>query len=245
MKQTSYIIVPTPAVEFNASGKVSFPNYEITGGKRIYTGSELRLRAAQEALKRYKEAKLLAVGGVRINGEGKLVSRAKLMADFLAERINELGRVEFLDSLPSTKHNLVAVYNWLKLHKGKAKLEALITNRYHISRLKAFAAILDREYGFRLNIESFLGPEDFSINPEEDLDDEAYERRLLMEQKGLADLEAGRYRETFWDKPEIAELLERLESEGLTDNFLTPKELSEFKLKKEASAEIRPEGGRL
>ena len=110
-KKPEYIIVLS-AERKDESGR--FPNFgpdKKDPSRTIYIGGEVRMQATLKAAKLYPDAEFVMVGGFDQIGQ-ETFSKAQEMADFVRESFPDLN-LKVIDSLPSTRSNLVALFNIL------------------------------------------------------------------------------------------------------------------------------------
>lgn len=133
----NYIIVLCPWKKIN--GK--FP--EFLGGE--YLGGQTRMDAAVELAKENKETIFILVGGYNedddINDSNyyKESQKTSDMKKHMVDNGINGDRIETVESLPCSKHNLVAIFNKYKEEfKDKNLRIGLLTNFYHLPRALCF-----------------------------------------------------------------------------------------------------------
>jgi hypothetical protein len=156
-------------------------------GKPIYIGGQARMLAAVKAAARFPQAEIVLVGGWEKQDES-LLSKAEDMAAFVSEHVPG-SKVRIVNSLPSTHGNIVALFNTFKNQK---KNLAILSNDYHIKRIRTLCQKIGSESGYSDISPRFLKVSDFGIN--ENVSTTEYRQRLEREQQGLRDLEHQSYR---------------------------------------------------
>ncbi|MDD5639196.1 MAG: ElyC/SanA/YdcF family protein [Candidatus Pacebacteria bacterium] len=165
-----------------------------------YLGGQTRMDAACEIFKKNKGAEFVLVGGYDQNS--KKSKKVEDMREFLKEKCENIIILE-RPSLPCTRHNLVAVFNyWIKERKEiKGKKIGILTNFYHLPRALRF-------WGELVNEKEFSEiPVPIPIIAESIVEkSDAYTRfieyilRTDSEINGLKDNEKGTYKDNCLDK---------------------------------------------
>jgi hypothetical protein len=176
------LIVPSPIL--NDEG-TAFPAIDPTTG--LYVGGHLRMSAAAEFSLQYRPAKVVVVGGLNPK-QGPRMTQA--MAQFILEK-NSGANVQRVNSLPCTRHNVIAIFDQLRSELAGKRI-GVLSNSYHLPRFLAFWTKLRPSYGGNI-------PDPLAILAESccltrgPVDQSASEARIAAEQRGLADLGADRY----------------------------------------------------
>jgi len=194
-----FIIIPSSETRTREG---QFSNFD---GKGMYLGGQARMDAVVKAYELFPSSTFVVAGGLDIKPEGETYSKAAEMADFLKEHRSEMN-VEIINSLPCSRHNLIAVFN--SLPKDVEKQIALISNEFHLPRLNAFWKSLQEEYN--LPSPDLLAPKDFGIREDEIVDEnsETYLARIRLEEAGVHSLEEGKYKDSCYEKlPEYRYIL--------------------------------------
>jgi hypothetical protein len=204
------LIVPSPAVQHDAR---IFPDVEPQSG--LYVGGKVRLTAATEFTIRYAPRLIVLVGGMDQHDRFRMTSAMK---DFVLER-NPRTNVKTVNSLPCTRHNIVALFNQIGGELKNKKVAAL-SNEYHLPRFLAFWSKLDGVYGLKLGQPIPVAAETIHDAGHRDSYAAAYGKRLRAEAEGIAHLRAGEYFDKCMDKLDnFADELRRH-----VDWYLTPQE---------------------
>src|SRR3989344_5163902 len=139
-----YIIVLNPDKKIHGQ----FPNFK--DGK--YLGGATRMAAAITIAKENQFSEIILVGGYNEdNGKDKSTffqksQKVEDMKDYLNE--NKIkNSIVTINSLPCTKHNLIAVFNKYQ-KKFENKKVGILTNKYHLSRALQFWVKLKEEPDF-------------------------------------------------------------------------------------------------
>ncbi len=190
MKPEYVIVLATE--KRDASGH--FPDFEQDKQdptKKIYLGGEVRMRAALEASKRYPDALFVMVGG--FSEENNEVSlKARDMAEFLRENNRSL-KLEVISSLPSTKGNLAALFNFLS-EKIKDGNFVIVSNDYHIERITEFWRLIKRDSYPNLPEPKFLTVKQLGLEEAAAENSEEYKLRIKREREGIEALKVGEYK---------------------------------------------------
>ena len=175
------LIVPSPIL--NDAG-TDFPEVDPATG--LYVGGHLRMSATAEFSLHCQPAKVVVVGGLNPKHGCRMT---QTMAQFILGK-NSSANVQRVNSLPCTRHNVIAIFNQLR-EELSGKRIGVLSNSYHLPRFLAFWTNLRTTYGGNI-------PEPLAIAAEsclthDPVDQSAYEARIAAEQRGLADLRAGKY----------------------------------------------------
>jgi hypothetical protein len=211
-RELDLLIVPSPIL--NDAG-TAFPEVDPTTG--LYVGGHLRMSAAAEFSLQYRPAKVVVVGGLNPK-HGPRMTQA--MAEFLLEK-NSGANVQRVNSLPCTRHNVVALFTKLR-EELSGKRIGVLSNSFHLPRFLAFWTNLRPTYGGNI-------PDPLTIAAESCLsrgpvDQSAYEARIAAEQRGLADLRGGKYLDRC-----LAQLASFGELAGHPEFYLSPDEQRRFR----------------
>ena len=184
------IIVLCPEKKFN--GK--FPEFK--NGK--YLGGQTRMDAAVMVCQKNKKAKIILVGGYnKDNGEEnnfyKESKKTMDMKEYLISKGIDEKQIFIVNSLPCTKHNLIAIFNKYRndLIRSKSSSIAIITNEYHLPRTLRLWKILTGRKEFK-GITKFPKPiaaELIIKKKNRNIQYQEYIARLEAELKGLISLE--------------------------------------------------------
>lgn len=164
-------------------------------------GDYVRVIAGSYLAQDFPDATIVASGG-----KGYLVieENAPLMADVISDELVELGidsgRIKKEIKSGSTFEQLKELVNFAKEYNFKNI--AVISNRYHIPRIKLMVEKFDElSEVHNLNIQ-FVSAEDVLIDHDaqkwEQEINQAYQsegmkERIVLEQKGIEDIKAGKY----------------------------------------------------
>jgi len=204
------LIVPSPAIQHDAR---IFPDVDPQSG--LYVGGKVRLTAAAEFSLRYKPRLIVLVGGMGRNDRFRMTGAMK---DFVLEQ-NPRANVKTVNSLPCTRHNIVALFNQLGGELRNKKV-AVLTNEYHLPRFLAFWSKLDAVYDLKLGQPIPVAAETIHDAGHRDRHAAAYDKRLRAEAEGIAHFQAGEY----FDKC-VARLGDFADEVSLRPNwYLTPEE---------------------
>jgi len=113
------------------------------------------------------------------------------MEKFIKERSNGV-QVQKINSLPCTRHNVIALFNQLG-RQLEGKRVAVLTNEYHLRRFMEFWSRVQFEYGFRVAEPLGIAAEWICPSAETDFTWAALELRRKAEARGVAELRAGKY----------------------------------------------------
>ncbi len=133
IKDLDYLIVLCP--EINPSDKGVFSDFK----HGLYLGGRTRMKAACEVYKINSQLKFILVADYNgVNGGTYNESqRTDDMKDYLISSGVNIDSIRQVNSLPSTRHNLVAVFNNYKDILKNEKV-GLLTNLYHMPRALFF-----------------------------------------------------------------------------------------------------------
>jgi len=177
------LIVPSPIL--SAEGDAFLDIDPVTG---MFTGGHVRLCAAAEFSTRWRPRSIVVVGGLHAQHGTRMTDT---MEKFIKQR-NSDAHLQKVNSLPCTRHNVVALFNHLG-RQLEGKRVAVLTNEYHLRRFLEFWARLENEYDFRVAEPLGIAAEWIAPSVETDFTSAALERRRISEARGIADLRAGKY----------------------------------------------------
>jgi hypothetical protein len=176
------LIVPSPVL---AEDGRSFPDVDPATG--LYVGGCVRLEAALQFSLRYRPPVIVVVGGLHPRHGNRMTSA---MRKFILERNNRVT-VQQVDSLPCTRHNAIALFNQLGTQL-ESKRVAVLTNEFHLPRFLAFWSQLSGEYCLKIADPLAIAAERF-VHSDTQHQAAAIKARHAAEERGLADLRAGKY----------------------------------------------------
>lgn len=203
------LIVPSPVL---AEDGRSFPDVDPATG--LYVGGSIRLEAALQFSLRHHPRIIVVVGGLHPRHGNRMTAA---MRKFILERNNRVT-VQQVDSLPCTRHNVIALFNQLGAQL-ESKRVAVLTNEFHLPRFLAFWSQLSSEYRLKIAEPLAIAAERF-VNSDTQHQAAAIKARHVAEERGLADLRAGKYTDRCLANPgSFAEL---------TKAYLTPDEQKAF-----------------
>jgi hypothetical protein len=182
-QELDVLIVPSSIL--NAEGNAFLDIDPHTG---MFTGGLLRLCAAAEFAARWRPRCVAVVGGLHAQHGTRMTDA---MEKFIKERSSGV-QVQKINSLPCTRHNVVALFNQLG-RQLEGKRVAVLTNDYHLRRLMEFWSRVQLEYGFRVVEPLGVAAEWICPSAETDFTWAALELRRKAEARGVADLRAGKY----------------------------------------------------
>jgi hypothetical protein len=182
-QELDVLIVPSPIL--NAEGDAFLDIDPATG---MFTGGHLRLCAAAEFLTRWRPRSIAVVGGLHAQHGTRMTDT---MEQFIKQR-NRDAHVQKVNSLPCTRHNVIALFNQLG-RQLEGKRVAVLTNEYHLRRFMEFWSRVQLEYGFRVVEPLGVAAEWICPSAETDFTWAALELRRNAEARGVADLRAGNY----------------------------------------------------
>lgn len=189
-----YIIVLCS--EINPEDKGKFTNFK----HGLYLGGGIRMEAAYKLYQKNKKTILILVADYNKDNGGndntyKLSHRTSSMKAYLLNCGVPDKNLRIVNSLPCTRHNLVAVFNSFS-DDFKNKRVGLLTNSYHLSRSLSFWTEL-KKYKKYHNVPSLpdtISAEDIIIdNNVRYKKGGMYIARLELEVKGVVDLISGNY----------------------------------------------------
>jgi hypothetical protein len=207
------LIVPSPIL--NDAG-TAFPEVDPTTG--LYVGGHLRMSAAADFSLHCQPAKVVVVGGLNPK-HGPQMTQA--MARFILER-NSGANVQRVNSLPCTRHNVIAIFNQLRGELAGKRI-GVLSNSYHLPRFLAFWTSLRPSYRGNIPDPLVIAAESCRLT-RGPVDQSAYEARIAAEQRGLADLRAGKYLDRC-----LAQLATFEELAGHPEFYLSPDEQKQFR----------------
>lgn len=215
--KASKIIVVLATEVRDEDGK--FPNFEKDkqSDRRIYVGGEVRMQAAIKAAQDYPEAKFIMLGGWAEKNR-ELISKPDDMANFLKEKVPNC-HIETINSLPSTRSNLVALFNTLG-DQLKENEVTILTNDYHEERIKAIWDKLRQDEYAGIKDPEFLTVSKLGLEEEVCKDDDEYKLRVQREAEGVAALNKGEYSES--KRVSVESILKQYPE--YAEIILTPKE---------------------
>ena len=176
------LIVPSPIL---AEDGRSFPDVDPATG--LYVGGCVRLEAALQFSLRYDPRVVVVVGGLHPRYGNRMTAA---MRKFILERNNRVT-VQQVDSLPCTRHNVTALFNQLGTQLESKRVAAL-TNEFHLPRFLAFWSRLSGEYCLKIADPLPIAAEKF-VHSDTKHQAAAINARHVAEERGLADLRAGKY----------------------------------------------------
>jgi hypothetical protein len=187
--QSDFILILCP--EINPEDKGKFSDFK----HGLYLGGEIRMAAAYELYKQNKKVILTIVADYYPDNENlSHWSRADEMKSYLLHRGVPEKNIKIINSLPCTRHNLVAVFNsWSEIFKNKKV--ALLTNSYHLPRSLVFWLELKKIKKYQ-NIPSFpilISAENVVNNKVRYKNPAMYIARLESELKGIMDCVSENY----------------------------------------------------
>jgi hypothetical protein len=208
------LIVPSP--KLSAEGEDFL---EIDPATGLYTGGHLRMCAAAEFATRWQPHCIAVVGGLDPQHGTRMTDT---MENFIKERSGG-AHVQKINSLPCTRHNVIALFNQLgpRLASGRV---AMLTNEYHLRRLLEFWTRVETEYEFRAAEPLAIAAEWIIQTADTDFTSAALERRRKAEDRGVMDFRAGKY---------VDRCLSQLDSFGdefatHAEQYLSPKERTDL-----------------
>lgn len=188
------IIVLCPSKK-NKEGK--FP--EFLNGE--YLGGQTRMDAAVEIYKENEKARFILVGGYNedngITDYYRESQKTTDMEEYMIDNGVEKNNIRTVNSLPCTRHNLIAIFNTYK-KKLDGRNIGLLTNFYHMARALRFWTKLVKEIKEFMEIQSFpksIIAESIIGGGERYIRYCEYISTLEGEIKGLIDIEKNLYRD--------------------------------------------------
>ena len=182
-QELDVLIVPSPILSPEGD---AFP--DIDPGTGMFTGGHLRLCAVAEFATRWRPRCVAVVGGLHAQHGPRMTDA---MEKFIKDRSNGV-QVQKINSLPCTRHNVIALFNQLG-RQLEGKRVAVLTNDYHLRRFMEFWSRVQLEYGFRVVEPLGVAAEWICPSAETDFTWAALELRRKAEARGVADLRAGKY----------------------------------------------------
>jgi hypothetical protein len=182
-RSLSMLIVPCPGLP-KSDNPLGFDDIDDSTG--LYVGGQVRLAAAAEFSIRYKPRAIVVVGGMTAKERFRQTAAAR---QFILER-NAHANVIAINSLPCTRHNVIAVFNQ-RGRELEGERTGVLTNAYHLPRFLAFWSNLQQSFGLNLAAPMAIPAGSISANPL--MHSVPYEKRMDAEAAGMADLRAGKY----------------------------------------------------
>lgn len=194
-KSHDYIIVLCP--EVNPEDKGKFTNFK----HGLYLGGGIRMEAAYKLYQKNKKVILILVADYNkdnVSGDDtyKLSYRTDSMRAYLLNCGVPNKNLRIVNSLPCTRHNLVAVFNNFS-DAFKNKKIGLLTNSYHLPRSLSFWIEL-KKYQKYYNVPSLPDPifaEDIIDNNIRYKKSGLYIARLELEARGVIDVILDNYKD--------------------------------------------------
>jgi|GEM_PF-4398515 hypothetical protein len=219
-----YIIVLCP--EVNPEDKGVFEDFK----HGLYLGGKVRMEAAVKLYKEHKKVILILVADYNEEKKGKSnyykeSQRTDDMQKYLFREGVAKESMVVVNSLPCTRHNLVAVFNMFE-DKFKGKNVALLTNQYHFPRSLLFWLDLKKVDRYK-NISSrpqLVSAEDIINDKAQHKEKKMYADRLRSEEKGILDFVSGNYDDRCIVRKEYQKIAKERKSE-----LLTPSEIKNLK----------------
>jgi len=168
-----------------------FPEYK--EGK--YLGGQIRMDAAVEIWKKYKKVEFILVGGYdEDGGTDKTLDMKVYIENKIDKKYNT--KIEIVNSLPCTRHNLIAILN--KYDKDlENKTIGILSNFYHIPRiLNLWSQLKDDNYKINFNnikLEPLIAEKQIGVNYPIGVIE--YIVRLEEEIRGLIDINTNAYKD--------------------------------------------------
>ena len=209
-QELDVLIVPSPIL--NAEGDAFLDIDPATG---MFTGGHLRLCAATEFATRWRPRSIAVVGGLHAQHGTRMTDA---MEKFIKQR-NSDAHLQKVNSLPCTRHNVIALFNQLG-RQLEGKRLAVLTNEYHLRRFMEFWSRVQLEYGFRVPEPLGVAAEWICPSAETDFTWAALELRRKAEARGVTDLRAGKYVDRCLG--ELSNFRDHLAKSP--ENYLSPKE---------------------
>jgi hypothetical protein len=182
-QELDVLIVPSPIL--SDAGDAFLDIDPVTG---MFTGGHLRLCAAAEFATRWRPRSIAVVGGLHAQHGTRMTDT---MEQFIKQR-NRDAQVQKVNSLPCTRHNVIALFNRLG-RQFEGRRVAVLTNEYHLRRFLEFWSRLQTEYDFRVPEPLGIAAEWIAPSVDTDFTSAALEQRRKSEARGVADLRAGKY----------------------------------------------------
>jgi hypothetical protein len=182
-QELDVLIVPSPIL--SAEGDAFLDIDPVTG---MFTGGHVRLCAVAEFSTRWRPRCIAVVGGLHAQHGTRMTDT---MEQFIKQR-NSDAHVQKVNSLPCTRHNVIALFNQLG-RQLEGKRVAVLTNDYHLRRFLEFWSQVQLEYDFRVAEPLGVAAEWIQPSAETDFTWAALDLRRKAEARGVADLRAGNY----------------------------------------------------
>jgi hypothetical protein len=192
-RSISMLLVPCPGLPMSEK-PLAFEDIENSTG--LYVGGQVRLAAAAEFSIRFKPRAVVVVGGITAKERFRQTAAAR---QFILER-NADANVIAINSLPCTRHNVIAIFNQLG-SKLQGERTGVLTNSYHLPRFLAFWSDLQKSFGLNLGPPMAIPAGSISANPL--MHGVPYQKRMDAEAAGLADLRAGKYVDRCLDRLDL------------------------------------------
>lgn len=217
-------VVVLSSARTDAKGKFKDVDADKTG-KEIYLGGASRMQAAVEAFKQNPKAAFIMLGGIDVLNNGELFYKTGQMAEFMKQHCQGIN-IQAIDSLPCTRHNLIALGNSALL--GAYKRVGLLSNDYHEARIEAFLESLRHRENVVMPDLQFVSPRDFGVSEGVEQSDKKYQERIRLEANGVAHIEQhpSQYHDSCLEG-KVDELNFRLGREAVS-KMLTPLERVRF-----------------
>jgi len=192
IKKLDYLIVLCPEINPEDDGK--FFDFK----KGLYLGGKARMMASYKAYTINNNLKLILVAdynGVN-GGVYKESQRTNDMKNYLLKLGVPSNSMQIVNSLPCTRHNIVAIFNSFK-NLFKNKNVGLLTNLYHMPRALLFWSELKeiKEYKNIPNTPVVIVSENLIETDLKNKKDIRYIRRLELEMQGIIDLSVKQYKD--------------------------------------------------
>ncbi|NUM25119.1 MAG: YdcF family protein [Candidatus Buchananbacteria bacterium] len=177
-------------------------NFNEAGDKSGVLGDRLRILAAAHLAKIYPQATVFVLGG---RGYQTINPQAPKISDVMERELVELGVAKnriIKDGESGSSYEQLRYVNSLVKNQRLKKI-GLISNRYHLPRLKTMIEHLADLSDLQNAALEFLSAEDVLIEKNPDRwkkeIDEAYQtpavkKRIQLEEQGITDLKSGQYR---------------------------------------------------
>lgn len=190
-----YIVVLCPEINLEDKGK--FTNFK----HGLYLGGGIRMEAAYKLYQNNKKTILILVAdfnkddGFSIDGY-KLSNRTDSMKAYLLNCGIPEKNLRIVNSLPCTRHNLIALFNNFS-DSFKNKKIGLLTNSYHLPRSLSFWTELKKykKYYNIPNLPDAISAEDIIYNNIRYKKRGMYIARLELEARGAIDVISGNYKD--------------------------------------------------
>jgi hypothetical protein len=200
-----------------------FVDFQTGAQGKMYLGGTARMNAAVKAYGENPQATFIFLAGLYIKENGEVLEKGLQMEQFLKDRCPGV-RVMQINSLPCTRHNLVALAN-SDDKEFIGKNVGLLSNAYHENRIKAWQKSLEGE-GVKLPEFTFLCTEDFGEPELAGQGDESFDNRIKAEKAGIEKIHSHQYNDHCLSEGEI-KLWKNFEAEQLS-KMLTNSEMQIF-----------------